>query len=523
MSEREIGAAARAGRREWIGLGVLLLPALLVSMDMMVLYFAVPFISHDLKPTGTQQLWIRDIYGFLLAGMLVTMGSIGDRIGRRRLLMIGAAAFGGASVAAAYSGSAAMLIATRALLGVAGATLAPSTLALIRNMFHDPRQRKTAIATWTAGFSGGAALGPIVGGLLLDHFWWGSVFLINVPAMVLLLVAGPILLPEFRDPAPGRFDPLSVLLSLGAVLPVIYGIKQLAVDGVGTVPVLSVAVGTVLGLAFVLRQRALTDPMIDVTLFRYRAYSGSLCVNIVAAFIMAGFGLFSTQYLQLVYGLSPLAAGLWSMPAPLSVGVAAGIATALSKSVRPGYLVSGGLVMMAAGLLVMTRVQTGSPLALGVTGATVMAAGMGVAVTLLADLILSTAPPERAGAAAALSETGNELGGSLGIAVLGTIGAAVYRHHVDGAIPSGVPAGARHAAHETLGGATAAAQQLPGRSGGTLLNGAQHAFMQGMHLTAATSAAIVVVAAVLAAVVLRPIAVPAAKLEVAEPEPAAVN
>ncbi len=235
----------RAGRREWTGLAVLLLPLLLVSMDVSVLYFAVPFISRDLEPSSTQQLWIFDVYGFVLAGLLITMGSLGDRIGRRRLLLIGAVSFSLASLGAAYAHTAGELIAARAILGVAGATLMPSTLALIRNMFHDEKQRRTAIAIWTGGTTSGVALGPVLSGFLLDHFWWGSVFLINVPFMAMLLLLAPALVPEFRAPQAGRFDLLGSLLSLGAVLPVIYGIKEIAANGASAPRLAYIAVGVV--------------------------------------------------------------------------------------------------------------------------------------------------------------------------------------------------------------------------------------------------------------------------------------
>src|SRR3982750_3321593 len=226
-----------AGRREWIGLAVLMLPLLLISMDMTVLYYAVPAISEALSPTSSQLLWILDIYGFVLAGLLVTMGTLGDRIGRRLLLLVGAGAFGVASVVSAYAGD-------------AGAPLMPSTMALTRNMFHDARQRRTAIGIWMAVFSSGTALGPLVSGFLLAHFWWGSVFLINVPVMVLLLVLGPALLPEFRDPRPGRFDLLSVVLSMAAILPTIYGVKKAAQDGFGATAALTIAFGVVMGILF---------------------------------------------------------------------------------------------------------------------------------------------------------------------------------------------------------------------------------------------------------------------------------
>src|SRR5215217_5519624 len=259
-----------------------------------------PKVSADLKPTSSQLLWILDIYGFLLAGFLITMGTLGDRIGRRRLLLIGAAAFGAASVLAAFSTSSEMLIATRALLGIAGATLAPSTLALIRNMFLNPAQRTLAIGVWATSFSAGAAIGPLAGGVLLEYFWWGSVFLLAVPVMALLLVLGPVLLPEFRDPEAGWLDLPSAALSLATVLAAIYGLKQIAQDGPGWLPVISIAAGVALGVVFVLRQRGLADPLIDLRLFRVPAFTASLVAFLFSIFVIAGIFFFIAQYLQLV-------------------------------------------------------------------------------------------------------------------------------------------------------------------------------------------------------------------------------
>src|SRR5262249_21049613 len=293
-------ARPQAGRREWTGLAVLLLPLLLVSMDVSVLYFAVPFISRDLAESSTQQLWIFDIYGFVLAGLLITMGSLGDRIGRRRLLLIGAVAFSLASLGAAYSQTAAQLIAARAVQGIAGATLMPSTLALIRNMFHDERQRRTAIAIWTAATMSGVALGPVISGILLNHFWWGSVFLINIPFMVVLLCLGPLLVPEFRAPQPGRFAPTGSLLSLAAVLPAIYGIKEIAANGLDYARAAWIAAGVIAGAAFILRQARARAPMIDLKLFRSRGFTGSGMMNLVAVFAIIGFAVFTTQYPQAV-------------------------------------------------------------------------------------------------------------------------------------------------------------------------------------------------------------------------------
>ena len=308
----------RAGRREWLGLAVLMLPTLLIVMDLTVLHLAVPHLSTELKPTSAQLLWIVDIYGFLIAGSLITMGTLGDRIGRRRLLLIGAAAFGVASVLAAFAQSATMLIACRALLGIAGATLMPSTLALIRNMFADPQQRSMAIGIWISGFSAGSAIGPLVGGVLLQYFWWGSVFLLGVPVMVLLLILGPWLLPEYRDPKAGRIDLLSAALSLAAVLLTIYGVKQFAQEGLGLWSTLSVTLGITLGVVFVQRQRVLADPFVDLNLFRLPVFSAAMVMYTLGVFVSFGAFLFIAQYLQLVLGLSPIAAGLWSVPGAIS-------------------------------------------------------------------------------------------------------------------------------------------------------------------------------------------------------------
>jgi len=356
--------APRATRREWAGLAVLALPCMLYSMDLTVLNLAVPRISADLRPSSAQQLWIVDVYGFMVAGSLITMGTLGDRIGRRRLLLLGAASFGAASVLAAFAASAALLIAARALLGVAGATLAPSTLALVRNMFLDPHQRTIAIGVWITSFSAGGAIGPLAGGVLLGSFWWGSVFLIGVPVMLLLLlVVGPVLLPEYRDPHAGRVDLPSVALSLAAVLAVIYGLKQLAQNGAGWAPALAVAAGLGLGVVFVRRQQALRDPLVDLGLFRVGAFSAALAINTCSFFVAFGSFFYLAQYLQLVLGLTPLQAGLWTVPSALGFIAGSLLTPPLVRRVRPALVMAGGLVLAAAGFGLLTRVARpqGSP------------------------------------------------------------------------------------------------------------------------------------------------------------------
>jgi len=467
----------RAGRREWAGLAVLALPCLLVAMDLTVLYLAVPALSQDLRPSSSQLLWITDAYGFLIAGALVTMGTLGDRVGRRRLLLAGAAAFGAASVLAAFSTSAEMLIAARALLGLAGATLMPSTLSLIRTLFADPGQRTTAIGVWATSLSAGAAIGPLLGGVLLERFDWGSVFLLNVPVMALLLVLGPRLLPESRDPDPGPFDLVSAALSLVAVLAVVYGIKRVAESGLSPAPLLAIAAGGAIALAFVRRQARLATPLLDLALFRLPSFSASLAANGLALFAILGVELFIAQYLQLVLGLGPLEAGLWTLPAAGGFVAGSMLAPVLARRIRPATLVAGGLAVAAAGCALLTL--SGDGLAGVVVAHVVLSIGLGPVVTLSTDLVVSAAPEERAGAAAAISETGSELGGALGIALLGSLGTAVYRSELAGAPPlASVPDG--------------------------LLDAAGDAFTSGVHAVGLATAAILLAMAAVAATRLSP-------------------
>jgi MFS transporter, DHA2 family, multidrug resistance protein len=493
----------RAGRREWIGLGVLALACLLYVMDLTVLHLAVPAISADLQPTSAQLLWIIDIYGFFVAGSLITMGTLGDRIGRRRLLMIGAAAFGVVSILAAFSVSPEMLIVSRALLGIAGATLAPSTLSLIFHMFQDPRQRTAAIGVWIGSFSAGSAIGPVLGGLMLEYFWWGSVFLLALPVMVLLLVLGPRVLPEYRDPDAGRLDPISAAMSVVAVLAVIFGLKEIAQSGFGPVPALSILVGLVVGVLFVRRQQALADPMIDVGLFRIKAFNAALTTNFLAIFVAVGYFLFVAQYLQLVIGLSPLEAGIWSLPSAVGFIVGSQLAPRIVERARPAHIIGAGLAVAAVGLAVLTRVGPSGDLLPIVLGSVIISLGLAPVFGLTTELIVGTAPPERAGAASGISETGSELGGALGIAIMGSIGVAIYRGALTHRLPDGAPAEAAAVARDTLGSAMAVAGQLPDRIGAELVATAREAFVQGMQLTSAIAAVVAVGLAILALVMLR--------------------
>lgn len=491
-------AAPRVGWRGWAALVVLMLPVLLVSVDNTVLSFALPQIALDLEPTATQQLWIIDAYPLVLASLLVTMGVLGDRFGRRRMLLIGAAGFGLVSAAAAFAPSAEWLIAARAAMGVFGAMLMPSTLSLLRSIFVNRDQRRLAIAVWAAGFSAGAALGPVVGGILLEHFAWGSVFLMAVPVLVPLLILVPILVPESRDPNPGRFDPLSVVLSLLTMVPIVYAIKEFAVHGAeSALPLALVAIGVAFGVVFVRRQNRLETPMLDMALFRRPTFSGSVLVNLLSVIGLVGFLYFVAQHLQLIVGLSPMEAGLALVPG-LAAMIVAGIGVVpIAKRVAPRIVVPVALGFSILGYLLVALSTNTGELALLIGAFVSLGVGIGAAETVSNELILASAPPEKAGAASAVSETAYELGAVLGTTIIGGLLAAFYRANLT--LPAGLPADATAAARETLAGAVAASDALDDALGQALRDAAAHAFDAGVGVTALIGAGLIVIAAVIAA------------------------
>lgn len=494
----------KATRRDWIGLGVIAMPCLLYSMDLTVLHLAVPQISTDLQPTAAQQLWIVDIYGFMIAGLLLTMGTLGDRLGRRRLLMIGAGAFALTSLIAAFAPTAETLVVARALQGIAGATLAPSTLSLIRNMFLDPQERTFAVGMWVAAFSAGSALGPVIGGLLLEYFWWGSVFLLNVPLMILLLLAAPVFLPEYRDENAGRLDLVSVAQSLVAVLSIIYGMKHLAEGGDPALPLAFIAFGLMLSLLFVRRQTRLADPLIDIRLFRRSEFTTALLVNMLGLFTVLGTFFFIAQYVQLVLGLSPLMAGLWLAPSGLVFAAGSVLAPVLVRRYARGTVVAWGFLVASFGFAILTQLDRGDAGWILFTGMMIFCIGLAPIGTLTTDLVISAAPPERAGAASGISETSFEFGGALGIAVLGSIVTALYRTFMD-TVPDvqGLTPDIMDAARNTLGGALAASHSLPPAQSAGLMDSARIAFTQAFTTTSAIAAVCTLLAAVLSAWLLR--------------------
>ena len=518
MTTPDDAAPEKATRREWLGLAVLALGALMYVMDLTVLHLAVPKMSEELQPSSAQLLWIIDIYGFFVAGALITMGSLGDRVGRRRLLLIGAAAFGITSLLCAFSSTPEMLIVSRAALGISGATLAPSTLALIFFMFQEPHQRTVAIGVWIGAFSAGSAIGPVLGGLILEYFWWGSVFLLALPVVATLLILGPRILPEYRDPDAGRLDPASAILAVGAVLAVIFGLKQIAMDGPGPLAIGAIVLGLLAGALWVRRQRQLADPMIDLALFRFPGFNAALVVNFLAIFMAVGYFLFIAQYLQLVAGLTPVQAGLLSLPSAIAFIVGSQAAPRIVRHVKPAYLISGGLAVGSLGLLLLTQVGTSNGLLPLVLASIVTSLGLAPVFGLTTELIVGSAPPERAGAASGISETSAELGGALGIALLGSIGVAIYRGRLAPGLLDGLSPDAATAARDTLGGAVAVASGLPGAAAIQLLGVARTAFVDGMHVAAAIAGVIGLGLAVFALVSLRD-----REMAPAEPEPLCVE
>lgn len=494
-----------AGRKEWIALSVLCLPLLMVSMDVSVLFFAAPSIAEGLHPTATQQLWIFDIYGFILAGLLLTMGSLGDRIGRRRLLLLGTVGFALSSLLAASAETAGVLILARGIMGIAGSTLMPSTLAIVRAMFQDSAQRAKALGIWSAVMAGGVSVGPIICGLLLDRFSWGSVFLINIPAMALLLIIAPMLLPESRSSVRARIDWLGSILVLAAILPITYGIKTIAEDGWSALPAVLLVAGLLVGALFVRRQLRIEHPLLDIRALLERRTGGSILINFIGMFATMANSVVLTQFLQSVLGYSAFVAALWSVAPAVLVGAAAPMAAKLSVTLGRPRVMTGALLLSAIGFGVLTQVRLGgfSPIALTLIGAGLVASGLVSVATMVTDYVVGIAPSDRAGAVSGLIETSSELGGAFGIALLGSVLAAVYRHAAASHLPAGLPAETAATAKETIAGAAAVSQGLPAQSAVQLMDAAKDSFMTAMHATSLTAGLIVLFTAAFAAVMLR--------------------
>ncbi|MFD7227104.1 MFS transporter [Streptomyces sp. NPDC059881] len=490
--------AAGGGVNRWVVLLVLCVSLLLVALDATVLHVAVPAVTEDLRPTGVELLWIVDAYPLVCASLLILFGTLGDRVGRRRILLLGYALFGVASAVAALATTPEVLIAARALLGVGGAMIMPATLSILRAVFPDRRERATAIGVWTAVAAVGAATGPVLGGFLVQHFWWGSVFLINIPLMLLILPVGRWLLPESRGDGDGPWDVLGALMAAAGVLGIVLGVKRLgAGDGLldpRTVgPLLA---GALLITLFVRRQKRREHPLIDIRMFAMATFSTSVGCIVLAMLALVGLELIAVQYLQLVLGLSPLETGLRLLPLTFAAMAAGATGSFTLRRLGPRRMVGWGFVLTAAAVLLLTLMgQHDRPLLLTVA---FVLLGFGLQTTLFGayESMLSEAPPEHAGGAAAIGETSYQLGAGMGIALLGSVMNAAYAPGLGEA--AGAPSAARDAATNSLGEAYQVANQLGGPVGEALRLAARHAFVHGLHVTLVVSAGLLLLGALAA-------------------------
>ncbi|WP_230390417.1 MFS transporter [Pseudomonas guariconensis] len=484
----------RPRSKRWLGLAILMLPVLLVTVDNTVLGFALPKIAEALHPTASQQLWMIDAYSLILAGLLVSMGSLGDRIGHRKLLLVGSLGFAIISVMTAYSSSAAQLIAGRACMGIFGAMLMPSTLALIRSVFEDREERRLAVAIWATTLTVGAALGPLIGGVLLEFFSWGVIFLLAVPILMPLLILGPWLLPESEPDASGPLDPLSILQSMIALGALVYGIKHVASEGVDGLAMAAFIVGMAGGWLFVRRQLRLPVPLMDLTLFRNKTFSGSVAINLMSLAFLIGFVFFATQFLQIVLRMPALNASLALVPGQVLAIIVGMLVVPVAQRVPVSVLVPVLLAFTGAAFLLIASL--GSSLTVVVIAFALLNIGVGAIATVSNDVILSAAPPAKAGAASAISETAYEVGVVLGTTVLGGLITVYYRGVLR--LPVFLTPVQERLASETLAGAHTVAAALAGDQASELMTIAGSAFEGGIGLMSWVTFALAAIAIVIA-------------------------
>lgn len=469
--------AATGGSKRWLALSVLCVSLFAIVLDNTIVNVALPTLVRDLQADISGLQWVVDAYTLVFAGLLLLAGTLGDRYGRRRTLMIGLGVFGAASAAAAFAGGVDQLVLARAVMGAGAAFIMPATLSLLTNVFTDRRERAMAIGIWAATAGAGVALGPVLGGVLLDHFWWGSIFIVNVPVVAVALLAAPRLVPESRDPSSRRIDWLGAGLSGVGLIALVWAVIEAPSKGWGSAAVL-VALGLAVGslLAFVVWQRRATEPLLDVRLFRNVRFTAASLTIMVLFFALFGFLFLSTQYLQFVLGYSPSAAGIRMLPYAGAMIVAAPLSARLVSRFGVRRVVTAGMVLFAGGLAVAATVTTATGYDRLALAMLAMGVGMGLAGTPATESIMSSVPPDRANVGSAVNDTTRELGGALGVAVVGSIVSSLYGSRLDGALPDGVPAPLAAAARESVGAAT----QMTGRAGTAVADAAREAFVVAM-------------------------------------------
>ncbi|WP_190141100.1 MFS transporter [Streptomyces glebosus] len=486
---------SRGGANRWTVLIVLCVSLLFVALDTTILYVAVPSVTEDLRPGPVELLWIVDVYPLIAASLLILFGTLGDRVGRRRVLLLGYGLFGLASAAAALAPNPQILMVARALLGIGGAMIMPATLSILRQVFPDRRERAVAIGVWSAVAAVGAAVGPVLGGFLVENFWWGSVFLINIPMMAAMLLIGRWLLPESRGERNGPWDVIGAIVAALGVLGIVLGVKRIGSGAavVGPTTLLPIVLGVLLLVLFVRRQRRLKDPLIDVRLFARPAFGTSVGCIVLAMLALVGLQLIAVQYLQLVLGLSPLETGLRMLPLVFAAMAAGLTGSKMLQVLGPRAMVSLGFVLTAVAVLCLTAMSSQDRPWLLSLGFVLL--GFGFQSTLFGayESMLSEAPAEQSGGAAAIGETSYQLGAGIGVALLGSVMNAAYApglNHV-----AGVPARASASAAHSLGEAYKVAAGLDGAARAALREAARDSFVRGLHVTLVASAVLLLVGA----------------------------
>lgn len=479
-----------------LALALLALPSLLIAIDISVLNVALPRMTADLHPTPTELLWMNDIYGFMVGGTMVTMGTVGDRIGRRKLIVLCAAVFALASAVAAFAGAPWVIILTRAVMGIAGAAIMPASMALIGQIYPDPKKSVSAMGAYMTCFLAGMAVAPLVGGVLVEHWGWGSVFLMGAPVMVLTVLAAPRVLPEYRADNPGRPDVRSAVLCLASILMVVYALKSIVNNGWTWTPVAAAVAGIALGTVFVRRQNRLEHPLVDLGVLRAPGVARSMCVLLLTALVMGGTSLFTSFYLQSVQGLTPLGSAAWLLPSMIAMIVGANLGPWLGHRVPPARIVAVCMVLMMAGFTLFALLPQGPAGLLTLAAGTVLTTGgCGAAFPFLMNDVISHAPADRAGSAASFAQTANEIGIAMGLVVLGSIGTVFYR--------SRLTTDTGHANGSWVDGFN----QATTTRDNVLLDHVRHAFTSGFHAAAITAVAVmsvVVVVSVRAATARQP-------------------
>lgn len=492
-------------RRRWAILGVLMLSLLIVVLDNSILNVAIKTISTP-APTGlgatqSELEWAINAYTLVFAGLLFSAGILGDRLGRKKVLLGGLAVFGIGSALAAFSGSPGELIGFRAVMGLGAAFVMPATLAVLMNVFERDEQPK-AIGIWAGGVGLAIAIGPITGGVLLDHFWWGSVFLINVPIVLLALALMLWLVPDSRDPKPGRIDPVGVVLSVVGLVLLVYGIikgGQLA-DFTDVTVLATIGAGLAVLAAFVVFEKRSDHPSIDITYFRNKVFSAAIGVIALVFFALMGVTFFSVFYTQSVRGYSPLETGLLMLPLAAAQIIFAPRARLLVDRFGNRATTTGAMLLIALTLAAFATFEADTPIWLLEVVFFLMGAAMAHIMTPISVVIMQALPREKAGSASALSNTFRQVGGALGIAVLGSVLSTAYRNDIEGRLTA-LPAGVRHTAGESIEATLGVADRL-GPRGEALIGPAHDAFLHAMHITALWGAGIAVLGAVVVALFL---------------------